>query len=213
MPDPELQLIGAAKAGDAELVQRIIGAFGKNQEALDYALGLAAVAGHLDVVRCLLAAGADVHTNWDQALRWSAQYGHLDVVACLLDAGADVHANSEDPLRWAADHGHVQVVSLLRERGASWQTVLDEMRAWEGLAQVAVVAVGDVTGLTVAELARHGVCPEALCALLERQGNADLAAILAATQMLEPLTPEARSELLGEMLAKHPQPERAHVGP
>lgn len=194
------QLRDAAEAGDLAGVRSALDAGADVHFGNDEPLRLAAEHGHLAVVTCLLAAGADLHAQRDYALRWAAEGGHLDVVACLLTAGADVHAEENLALVWAAESGHAPVVQLLREHGADHGYILDELHRYSPAVQVACLARGDLTGVSLTDLVGRGLCPDAICVLLERQGHAALARMLSATQMLASLTPDARAEMLGDML-------------
>lgn len=235
------QLITAAETGDLPGVQAALAA-GANVHARDeHALRWAAQFGHLAVVECLITAGADIHSNDDCALRWAAEMGHLDLVRYLLASGAHLHASEDYALRISAENGHAPlvefliaaganaraeityalgvasgnghttVVRLLRKHGAGIEAMMP-MTQYRKEVQVALLAEGDVRGLSVIDLARRGVCPDALCVLLERQSHGALAIMIRATQMMEPLAPEARSALLGSLLA-NPGEVIAHVGP
>lgn len=159
-----------------------------------------------------LAAGA--HANNDLALRSAALRGHLEVVRCLLAVGADIHGLGDSALRWAAIEGHVEVVRVLIEHGAYVRPIkLKEFGGYTPSAQVAIIEAGDIDGLNATDLAGSGACPEVVCILLERQGHVDLATMLTATQMLEPLAPDARAELLENILAQRTQSASTHAGP
>lgn len=187
------QLQQAAELGHLAVVQDLLVA-GVNvrSAAAGTALLLAATSGHLGIVECLLAAGVDVHSGEGRGLR--------------LAAGA--YANTAFALSYAITGKHTAVVRLLREWGAR---LSDDIRASLGLSQpdlqLALLSVGDIDGLSAADLAREGVCPEAICVLLSRQEHAEVAAMLKATQMLERMAPEARHAILVDMLADHTQPE------
>lgn len=126
----------------------------------------------------------------------AAKSGDLPGVQAALAAGADVNAEDYYALRLAAEYGHVSVVSCLLAAGA-------DLRGAQGF----LLSNREVSERSATDLARKGVFPEALCVLLKRQGLVDLAATLSATKMLEPLTPAARAELLGESLATQTHPE------
>lgn len=146
-----------------------------------------------------------------QPLQAAAANGMRDIVLCLLAAGAHVHTDKDRALLWAAQNGHAPVVHLLREYGAHLKPVLPLLHTFPSDAQVAAICNGDVAGLSAIDLTRQGVCPEALCVLLNRQGQAALAAMLGATQILAPLTPEDRAAMLGGFLRTDAQPESPHV--
>lgn len=139
----------------------------------------------------------------DIALCWAAERGRLSEVAQLLADGANVHADDNYPLRWAAIYGHAAIVRLLRAHGARLEgRVANGLHVYSQNVQAMLFAAGDVSALSVIDLAGQGVSPEALCILLDRQGQSELTAMIAATKLLHPLTPQARAVLLGELFAK-----------
>lgn len=129
-------------------------------------------------------------------LMLATRAGNLAGVRAALLAGADLHAKDDYALRLSAGSGYVAVVCLLREHGARLESVLDHLHLYSADVQIAVLAHGPVGQLSVIDCARQGICPEALCVLLARQENADLATMLKSTQMLEPLSPEERAHLV-----------------
>lgn len=182
--------------------------------APDEALRNAARIGSFTGVQAALSAGANVHANNDLALRTAALNGYLEVVRCLLDAGADIHELDGAALRWAAVQGHVAVVRVLLEYGALvFHATLTRMGGLQPAVQMALVEAGNIAGLSATDMARKGGCPSALCALLARQGYSEVSAMLEAMQLLEPLEPEARADLLTDLLAQYTQPEIPHVSP
>lgn len=207
-------LIHAAQSGDLAAVQAARAAGANGQADENYALQVAANRGHTNVVQLLIAAGADVQAAGGLALSWAAENGRLAVAQCLLAAGADVRAHAKDsPLMLATLAGHPDLIRLLVTHGAAIQPVLPVLEEVTPAMQVALIEACDIQGLSPSVLARRGVCPEALCTLLARQGWAELAATLKATQMLDPLEPKARAVLLRQLLAKPSQRELAYVGP
>lgn len=221
----------AAEYGHLAIVRFLLAAGADVQTYHNAALKVAAERGHLAVVDCLLVAGADVHVGDNAPLKAAAEFGHLAVVRRLLAAGADLHAGSGTALRVAATNGraavvqclleegadlgdfedaamllsvsswHADTVRLLRAHGASLTGILPRVPTYSPYAQVALFEAGDIRELSVIELANLGICPEALHVVITRQGNAELAAMLKSTQMLEPLAPAARAELLLGLLA------------
>lgn len=207
------QLIEAAKAGDLAGVQDTIARGADARSNADALLRNASTFGHLHVVQYLLAAGADARAYGVWALLGAASNGHLAVVQVLCSAGADIHALDAIALRRAAAKSHLSVVGFLRTCGAPVETLLDDIQTFSTAVQVALLSFGDVNALSAPDLARQGFCPEALCVLLERQGQAGLAEIIKASQMFEPLDLAACAELLEDLLARTAQLESLHVGP
>ncbi|GBM18725.1 Tankyrase-1 [Araneus ventricosus] len=96
--DIEYQLLEAAKAGDTEVVKRIL-------------------ATHLPVVNC-----RDVDGRQSTPLHFAAGYNRVSVVEYLLQHGADVHAKDKGglvPLHNACSYGHYEVAELLVKYGAN----------------------------------------------------------------------------------------------
>lgn len=87
---------------------------------------------------------------------------------------------------------------------------LDHLHAFLPEAQAALLASGRLSRRTAAKYAAQGVCPDALFVLLERNGQAELAAMLKATRLLDPLSPEELAALLADLLKRH-KPQAAHV--
>lgn len=228
----DTQLKQAAETGDLHTVRVAFEAGADLHTSDDYALRHAAANGHLDVVKQLVEWGADLHANREYALWWAAHNGHAHVVAFLLAAGADVHADDGSALQvaareghvetlkqllaagagvhieslqalyWALNDGHLPAARLLRAHGAKLDPVMAYIHAYSSEKQRALFDTGDVADLSVIDLAKQGVCTEALCVLLERQGQAELATMISATRMLEPLDPAARATLLEELLGQ-----------
>lgn len=201
----------AAANGHLAIVKQLVDWGANLNENQAYALWWAAHNGHADVVAFLVAAGADMHEDAGAVLQVAARQGHVEMLAQLLDAGAGVHIESLDALYWALNGGHISAARLLLAHGAQLGSVLPWVHNYPPATQEALLESGDVSDLAAIDLARQGLCPEALCVLLERQGQAELATMLAATQMLEPLDPEARARLLVEMLAEYTPLEAIHV--
>eukprot|EP00094_Tigriopus_californicus_P011802 TCALIF_11400-PA protein Name:"Similar to Tnks Tankyrase-1 (Mus musculus)" AED:0.04 eAED:0.04 QI:0/0.85/0.75/0.87/0.71/0.5/8/1134/1190 len=96
--DVEYQLLEAAKAGDLELVKRI-------------------VESHPHIVNC-----RDLDGRHSTPLHFAAGYNRVGVVEFLLSNQADVHAKDKGglvPLHNACSYGHYEVTELLVKHGAS----------------------------------------------------------------------------------------------
>jgi ankyrin repeat protein len=122
-PSDVLDVLAAAKAGDAPAVARLLAASPRLVRAKDRwqntPLHEAADAA---VARLLVEHGADVNADgWMGAtpLHRAAQHGRADVAELLIRHGADVHARRSErrdaPLHWAATEA---VACLLVEHGA-----------------------------------------------------------------------------------------------
>lgn len=209
MRNHDQALIAAAESGNLRGVQAALAAGADVNARAGHALSRAADNRHLDIVECLLAAGADART-YARPLIWASSAGYLDIVMCLLKAGAKI---SSTALALAAHNGRIPVVQLFRRRGVSLTPLLDQAWVFRTLpdVQVALVASGRLGRTTIAEFAAYGFCPDALFALLHRKGHADISAMLKATQLLEPLTPEERAALLRDLLAKASTPGAEYV--
>lgn len=240
--DPSGELVTCAEDGDLLGVRSALAAGADVNSNGGRALVVAAEHGHLKIVKLLLASGVDVNIIDELPLQWAAEYGHIEIVRCLLEAGASASANSSAALQWAAENGHASVVELLITAGADvaarsnlalqvaasgWHTAvarlllaatrdLDGMRPhiprYAKEIQLLFVTAPAALGLCATDLARQGVCPDALCVLLERQDRQELAGMLKATQPLARLQPEERAALLAELLTET-QAEPAHLGP
>lgn len=211
--DLERQLIAAAGDNDLLALKAALSAGADVHADQDRALRLASEKGHLEIVKCLLEAGANAHARRAHALQSAAKNGHQPVVDCLLKTGAAANANKDIVLPLLARNNHPEAVSQLLAVCADLQSIIENLHTRSSAVQVAALTAGDVLGLSVIALAAQGVCPEALCALLERQGHKELATMLSTTHMLDTLTPEARAEMLGEMLPTQPQPEIVNLAP
>lgn len=238
MPDPDEQLRAAVSAGDLPGVQAALAA-GASMRAASFALREAAQDNRLAIVECLIAAGADVNMDDALALRWAAEDGHLAIVQCLLAAGADVNAKNGAALLDAAENGllavvqclidagaytgdgramicaaarrEAAVVALLLTHGAPSRYITGHLHTYSPAVQAATITASPKLKLSIRKAARQGICPEALCALLERRGHPELAAMLAATHMLEPLTPDERATLLRDLVSRHKTQEVSHA--
>lgn len=128
--DIECQLLEAAKAGDLEQVQRILGSYphivncrdvdGRHSTPLHFASGY----NRVSVVEYLLQLGADVHAK-DKGglvpLHNACSYGHYEVTELLVKHGASVNVADLwkfTPLHEAAAKGKYEIVKLLLKHGA-----------------------------------------------------------------------------------------------
>lgn len=96
--DVECQLLDAAKGGDLEQVQRLLGQLPH-------------------IVNC-----RDLDGRHSTPLHFAAGYNRVAVVEYLLEHGADVHAKDKGglvPLHNACSYGHYEVTELLVKHGAS----------------------------------------------------------------------------------------------
>jgi len=91
---------------------------GKRQQALNWALFLAAYDGKTEIVKALLDAGADVHAGDEHALEIAVLHGHTETAMALLEAGANPRDESSPVAAWrlAAMNGHKDTVKALVER-------------------------------------------------------------------------------------------------
>ncbi|CAG9818394.1 unnamed protein product [Phaedon cochleariae] len=128
--DVECQILEAAKSGDLEQVQRLLGSYphtvncrdldGRHSTPLHFASGYNRVA----VVEFLLQQGADVHAK-DKGglvpLHNACSYGHYEVTELLVKHGATVNVADLwkfTPLHEAAAKGKYEIVKLLLKHGA-----------------------------------------------------------------------------------------------
>ncbi|XP_017772298.1 PREDICTED: tankyrase [Nicrophorus vespilloides] len=128
--DVECQLLDAAKSGDLEQVQRLLGSFphivncrdldGRHSTPLHFASGY----NRVSVVEYLLQLGADVHAK-DKGglvpLHNACSYGHYEVTELLVKHGASVNVADLwkfTPLHEAAAKGKYEIVKLLLKHGA-----------------------------------------------------------------------------------------------
>jgi len=96
--DIEYQLLEASKAGDLELVKKIVNL-------------------HPHIVNC-----RDLDGRHSTPLHFAAGYNRVGVVEFLLNNGADVHAKDKGglvPLHNACSYGHYEVTELLVKHGAT----------------------------------------------------------------------------------------------
>lgn len=220
MPSPAYKwLIQSAARGDLDGVEAALGdGAGEHlHESEGRALVLAAQNGYVPVARRLIEAGATVNELGDEALLAATRKGHIPMVRYLLEAGSSLahpRLGYAIAFRMAALGGNAEIASLLREYGAIFtESAKAELHEYSPAVQAAVLAVGDVAGLSTSDLARQGVCPEALCVLLERHGQSEISTLLRGTQMLDTLTPDARAEMLEDLLQNHRTPETPHGEP
>ena len=95
--EEQRDLLGAAREGDRDRVEELLGTEGNDVDDTDKegatAIILAAIGGHLAVVKLLIHLGADMNQQ-DRVSGWTALmqatfYGHQEVVTALLRGGAD----------------------------------------------------------------------------------------------------------------------------
>ncbi|TPP66477.1 Poly (ADP-ribose) polymerase [Fasciola gigantica] len=135
--DTVLQLLEAAKAGDVEMVRRLItahqeGALGRaalhpggayvsssvysgSRDASEFATGTSGPP--MDLINC-----RDIDGRHSTPLHFAAGYNRLAVVELLLQYNADVHAKDKGglvPLHNACSYGHTRVAELLIQHGAN----------------------------------------------------------------------------------------------
>jgi tankyrase len=128
--DIEYQLLEASKAGDLELVKKIVNLNshivncrdldGRHSTPLHFAAGY----NRVGVVEFLLNNGADVHAK-DKGglvpLHNACSYGHYEVTELLVKHGASVNVSDLwkfTPLHEAAAKGKYEIVKLLLKHGA-----------------------------------------------------------------------------------------------
>lgn len=128
--DVECQILEAAKSGDLDQVQRLLGSFphivncrdldGRHSTPLHFASGY----NRVSVVEFLLQQGADVHAK-DKGglvpLHNACSYGHYEVTELLVKHGASVNVADLwkfTPLHEAAAKGKYEIVKLLLKHGA-----------------------------------------------------------------------------------------------
>ena len=123
MPKPKSKpvksLLGAAYAGDLELVKRFLDAGSSPNETDRYgspALRHAVTRGNLEIVNLLISAGAK---NAGSQLAPAAERGDLAIIRRLFDAGADLENDGGPALSAAAYHNQVDAVKILLEKGVS----------------------------------------------------------------------------------------------
>ncbi|KAM3178881.1 hypothetical protein ACTXT7_001711 [Hymenolepis weldensis] len=107
-----LQLLEAAKAGDVDLVCRLVVAYQQNPKG-DGGVDKAPT----DLINC-----RDIDGRHSTPLHFAAGYNRLAVVEVLLKFGADVHAKDKGglvPLHNACSYGHAKVAELLIQHGAN----------------------------------------------------------------------------------------------
>lgn len=157
-----LNLMMAAGAGDLDAVNTAVAelAAGESQPelvvALNVALRMAAEHGQVAAVKALLAAGADWSAGDCPALQAAVRNGHLAVLECLITAGAAVYMVDDAAPHAAAWAGHGAVIRLLREHGGELYQYLEAIDMYPENVQVALFAAGDVSDLSVKDLARQG---------------------------------------------------------
>lgn len=202
-------LFEAAKKDQADIVQCLLDVDCDPRQNDSYALRLAVQKGSA-AAKALIAAGADVNANRGEPLQLAVMGKHLAAVQLLLQAGATV---DDALMNWSLPHSTPAITRVLRQAGATAPQPLSLLGRSSAENQCAFMSAGAVIGLDPVNLAGMGVSHAALCLLLQRQGHTELAAMLTATQMLEPMAPDARAEILKDLLAQYRQPGITHAGP
>lgn len=152
-------LLTAAMAGDAALVERLLAA-GASPHATDErgrtALLIAVYLRHARMARLLIQAGADVNDKDDEgnsAFLLAAATNQPEVVRLALARGADLESTDRyrgTALTAAAQHGNVEVVRLLLRAGVP----VDHVNAlgWTALLEAIVLGDGSARYETVVQL-------------------------------------------------------------
>ncbi len=123
------QMIAAARIGDLERVQYLIGKvddINAREEVVGNghtALFNAASAGHTDIVKFLIKKGAKLNEQPGEVtpLIMAAWAGHTETVLVLLQAGSNPNAKDESgwtALTFAARKGYLDIARLLIEKDA-----------------------------------------------------------------------------------------------
>jgi ankyrin repeat protein len=131
MPDPNREIIKAAKNGDAESVRALLANDASLIAARDKdgstPLHCAVWKGHQSVVAELIKAGADVNAHnendhWGTTPLHAAAHANQAAIAKLLIAGgADLHAQDREgrtPIFHTTFHKAKAVAKILEEQGA-----------------------------------------------------------------------------------------------
>jgi cytochrome c2 len=148
-------LVDAVKAGDTELVARLLdeGADVNDADNFGTALHYASLKGLAPVAELLLSRGADQNLNFDMLgtpLHLAARMDHAAVVSVLVDGGADVEAlnsRSLTSLHVAVMEGRTASTQALIEAGADVNAI--------GIPATGVVADGETSALHLARRLEH----------------------------------------------------------
>lgn len=100
-----LHLLEAAKAGDVDLVSRLVMTY-QNDNSNSELTSTATTRPPTDLINC-----RDIHGRHSTPLHFAAGYNRLAVVEILLKFGADVHAKDKGglvPLHNACSYGHAK---------------------------------------------------------------------------------------------------------
>lgn len=198
-------LRATASKGHAEVMRCLLSAGADVHAETDGALFTAAFNGHTECVQLLLDHGANVHAQGDQALLSAANNGHTTVVEQLLAAGADVQAADNQAIALAILHQHFETAKVLLDAGAHFHISAANLVMHPPETQTFLLRHSpSIPDLDPVDLARKGLCCDALLALLSRCGHDDVATVLSATQMLPPFSPKDRADLLFELLGPRP---------
>jgi ankyrin repeat protein len=132
MPDPQKEILKAAKSGDTVAVKALLKTDADLLNARDKddstPLHCAVWKGHLQVVSTLLDAGADVNAlnqndHWGNTpLHAAAHANHTEIAHLLIQRGANIEArdaNGRTPLDHTAFHKAKAVAKLLQQTTAA----------------------------------------------------------------------------------------------
>jgi len=120
------ELHNAAKRGDLEMVQQLLGtrimlnAINDVDDTGFTAVMYAAKVGDATILKLLIDNGAEVNSQniaGATALMLASKYGHLGTVKALVAAGADPHIRTNNKftaIRLASMYGHEDVVDYLK---------------------------------------------------------------------------------------------------
>jgi ankyrin repeat protein len=122
----QLDLLGAARDGDIQRVEEILGSDDTDVDDTDQdgatPLILASISGHLPIVQLLVSLGADLN-HQDRVNGWTSLmqatfYGHKAIISALIDAGADPSITANNgctalDLATLVDDGNCEMVRLL----------------------------------------------------------------------------------------------------
>jgi len=155
----QTQLLGAAAAGDAESVQKLL-AKGADIEARDAngrsALLLATHHNKISIARMLIDAGADVNAMdniSDSPFLYAGAEGRLEILRMTLSQGADlasVNRYGGTALIPAAHHGHIETVRELLDT----EIDIDHINnlGWTALLEAIILGDGGPTYIEIVRL-------------------------------------------------------------
>ena len=122
----QLDLLGAARDGNIQRVEEILGSDDTDVDDTDQdgatPLILASISGHLPIVQLLISLGANLN-HQDRVNGWTSLmqatfYGHKAIISALIDAGADPSITANNgctalDLATLVDDGNCEMVRLL----------------------------------------------------------------------------------------------------